>query len=54
MYEIKKEDFYKGISEDVKDRFDTSDYPSNHPSGIPTGCNNKMLGCLKMKQLVKL
>ena len=47
MYEIKTEDFYKDISEDVKDRFDTSDYPSNHPSGIPTGCNNKVLGVFK-------
>ena len=34
MYEIQTEDFYKDISEDVKDRFDTSDYPPNHPSGI--------------------
>ena len=31
MYEIKTEDFYKDISEDVKDRFNTSDYPPNHP-----------------------
>ena len=42
MYEIKTEDFYKDISGDVKDRFDTSDYPPNHPSGIPTGCNKKV------------
>ena len=47
MYEIKTADFYKDISEDVKDRFDTSDYPSNHSSGIPTGCNNKVLGFFK-------
>ena len=47
MYEIKTEDFYKDISEDVKDRFDTSDYPPNHPSGIPTGCNKKVLGVFK-------
>ena len=47
MYEIETEDFYKDISEDVKDRFDTSDYPSNHPSGIPTGCNKKVLGMFK-------
>ena len=39
MYEIRTEDFYEDIKGDVKDRFDTSDYPSNHPSGIPTGCN---------------
>ena len=47
MCEIETEDFYKDISEDVKDRFDTSDYPENHPSGIPTGINKKVLGMMK-------
>ena len=47
MYEIKTENFYKDISGDVKDRFDTSDYPPNHISGIPTGCNKKVLGMFK-------
>ena len=47
MYEIITEDFYKDISEDLKDIFDTSDYPPNHPSGIPTGCNKKVLGVFK-------
>ena len=47
MYEIETEDFYKDISEDVKDRFDTSDYPENHPSGIPIGINKKVLGMFK-------
>ena len=47
MYEIQTEDFYKDISKDVKDRFDTSDYPPNYPSGIPTGCNKKVLGMFK-------
>ena len=47
MYEIETEDFYKDISRDVKDRFDTSDYPENHPSGIPTGINKKVLGMFK-------
>ena len=47
MYEIVTEDFYKDISKDVKDRFDTSDYPENHPSGIPTGINKKVLGMFK-------
>ena len=37
MYEIETEDFYKDISADVKRRFDTSDYPPDHPSGIPSG-----------------
>ena len=47
MYEIETEDFYKDIFGDVKDRFDTSDYPENHPSGIPTGINKKVLGMMK-------
>ena len=47
MYEIETEDFYKDISKDVKDRFDTSDYPENHPSGIQTGINKKVLGMVK-------
>ena len=47
MYEIETEDFYKDISEDIKDRFDTSDYQENHPSGIPTGINKKVLGMFK-------
>ena len=48
-YLIQTEDFYKDISEDVKDRFDTSDYPPNHPSGIPSGLNKKVLGTFKDK-----
>ena len=47
MYEIKTEDFYKDISEDVKDRSDTSYYPPNHPSGIPSGFNKTVLGMFK-------
>ena len=47
MYEIQTEDFYKDISKDVKDRFDTSDYPPNHPSGIPSGFHKKVLGVFK-------
>ena len=47
MYEIQTDDFYKDISEDVKYRFDTSNYPPNHPSGIPSGFNKKVLGMFK-------
>ena len=47
MYEIQTEDFYKDIKEDVKDRFDTSGYPPDHPSGIPSGFNKKVLGMFK-------
>ena len=47
LYEIQTEDFYKDIAGDVRDRFDTSDYPEGHPSGIPTGINKKVLGKFK-------
>ena len=47
MYEIQTEDFYKDISADVKHRFDTSDYLLDHPSGIPSGFNKKVLGMFK-------
>ena len=47
MYEIQTEDFYKDISADVKYRFDTSYYPPDHPSGIPSGLNKKVLGMFK-------
>ena len=47
MYETQTEDFYKDISADIKDRFDTSDHPPNHPSGIPSGINKKVFGMLK-------
>ena len=47
MYEIETEDFYKDISADVERRFDASDYPPDHPSGIPSGFNKKVLGMLK-------
>ena len=46
-YEIKTEDFYKDISEDVETKFDTSNYPKNHASGIATGRNKKVIGKMK-------
>ena len=47
LYEIETEDFYKDITPDVKERFDTSEYPEKHKSGIPTGENKKVLGKFK-------
>ena len=47
MYEIKTKDFYLDICPDVRDKFDTSDYPSIHPSGIITGANKKAIGMFK-------
>ena len=38
---IKTNDFYKDISNDVENRFDTSNYEVNRP--LPTGKNKKSL-----------
>ena len=46
-YEIETEDFYRDISSDVSAKFDTSNYPKNHPSGILTGVNKKVIGMFK-------
>jgi len=46
-YEIETEDFNKDISADVQDKFDTSNFTPNHPSGIPTGINKKVPGMFK-------
>ena len=47
MYEIQTDDFYSDIEPDIVDKFDTSDYPSDHKSGIPTGINKKVIGMFK-------
>ena len=47
MYDIQTEDFYADIAEDVELKFDTSDYPKDHPSGIKTGINKKVIGMFK-------
>ena len=41
---IKTNDFYKDISNDVKNRFDTSNYEVNIP--LPTGKNKKVIGLM--------
>ena len=46
-YEIETKDFYRDISSDVSSKFDTSNYPKNHPSGILTGVNKKVIGMFK-------
>jgi len=46
-YDIKTDDSYKDISKDVERFFDTSDYPKDHPSGIRTGVNKKVIGLFK-------
>ena len=46
-YEIETKDFYKDISGDVEKGFDTSNFPKDHPSGIPVGKNKKVPGMMK-------
>ena len=46
-YEMKTEDFYQDISSDVEEKFDTSNYAKNHPAGIKTGTNKKVIGMTK-------
>ena len=42
---IKANDFHKDISNDVENRFDTSNYEVNRP--LPTGKNKKIIGLMK-------
>ena len=46
-YEIRTKDFYKDMNPDIEKRFNNSDYPTNHSSGITTGLNSKVLGMFK-------
>ena len=50
-YEIETKNFYKYISKDIskgsKGRFDTSNFPKDHPSGILVGLNKKVIGMMK-------
>ena len=50
-YEITTDDFYKDIADDVESKFDTSDYPKDHPSitncGFKIGMNKKVIGYFK-------
>ena len=42
---IKTKDFYKDIAENVKERFNTSNYIYDRP--LPTGVNKKVIGLMK-------
>ena len=42
---IKTNDFYKDIANDVENRFDTSNYEANRP--LPTGKNKRVIGLMK-------
>ena len=56
-YEIRTKDFYKAINPGIEKGFDTCDYATNHPSGIKTRLNSKVLGMFKdeagAKQIVE-
>ena len=45
VYDIKTEDFYGDITDDVPARFDTSGYCPNRP--LPVGLNKKVIGLMK-------
>ena len=45
VYQIKTEDFYADIVDDVEERFDTSGYSGNRP--LPIGLNYKVIGLMK-------
>ena len=45
IYSIETDNFYKDISNDVKDRFDTSGYNSSRP--LPVGLNKKVISLMK-------
>ena len=47
MYLIQTDDVYYDIKKDVKKKFDTSNFPDVHPSGIKTGVNEKVVGVFK-------
>ena len=46
-YETQTDDFFKDISKDADQKFNTSNYPKDHKSGIPTGKNKKVIGMMK-------
>ena len=47
VYDIKTEDFYKDIAEDVETRFDTSAYSKDDARPLPIGKNKKVIGLMK-------
>ncbi|XP_065668188.1 uncharacterized protein LOC136088409 [Hydra vulgaris] len=50
-YEVKTEDFCSDISEDIEDKFDTSEFNPKHPAisnvGFKVGLNKKVIGMFK-------
>ncbi len=46
-YEVKTEDVFKDISPDANKWYDTSNYDKDHPSGLYSGKNKKVIGFYK-------
>ena len=42
---VRTKDFFRDLSEDVKDRFDTSNFYCDRP--LPIGVNKKVVGLMK-------
>ena len=49
VYDIKTEDFYEDIANDVEARFDTSGYSKTDFGLLPIGLNKKVIGLMKDK-----
>ena len=47
IFHVETEDFYKDISNDVENRFDTSAYSNDLNKPLPIGKNKKHLGMMK-------
>ena len=47
MYEIETNDFYADIADDVENKFDTSEYPTELLPVVRTGVNKKVIGMFK-------
>ena len=46
---IKSEDFYEDIADNVEEWFDTSNYDKKDKRPLPIGMSKKVLACLKME-----
>ena len=49
VYDIKTEDFYEDIANDVEARFDTSGYSKTNFRPLPIGLNKKVIGLMKVE-----
>ena len=47
VYDIKTEDFYENIANDVEARFDTSGYSKMDFRPLPIGLNKEVIGLMK-------